>query len=192
MNNLNSFFTLFNTQQSIVAVDKCHAFHIIGSLISKKPEKVLEVGIGTGFLSAGLLMGIRYNQKGTLTCVDNWQDWNGIEPPEIANLRAAGVNVVAPIAEKDFIMNCPDNEYDFVISDGDHLNSGSWVDEYFRITKANGFIFFHDTNIHDVFPSLSLIEPRVKELDLPYYHFTKNTRPDEHCERGLMFVINKK
>ena len=191
MINLNNFFTLFNTQQSIVAVDKCHALQIIGSLISKKPDKVLEVGIGTGFLSAGLVMGLNYNQKGSLTCVDNWHDWHGVEPPEISRLRAAGVTIVAPVAERDFIANCPSNEYDFIIADGDHHHSGEWVDEYFRIAKPGAFIYFHDTNQHDVFPSLALIEKRTKELGLPYFHFTQSSRPDEHCERGLMFVINK-
>lgn len=191
MDNMNSFFSLFNNPQSIVAVDKSHALYVVGALLSKKPEKVLEVGIGTGFLSMGLLMGLRYNKKGTLTCVDNWMDWQGIEPPEMSSLRDAGVNIIAPIAEKDFVMNCPSNEYDFIISDGDHLNSGEWVDEYLRITKPDGFMFFHDTNQHDVFPSLALIEKRVKELDLPYFHFTQSSRTDEHCERGLLFVINR-
>ena len=192
MHNLNSFFSLFNDQQSIVAVDKSHALYIIGSLLSKKPDRVLEIGIGTGFLSAGLVMGLRYNQKGTLTCVDNWQDWQGVEPQEISILRSAGINLVAPVSEEEFILSCPEDEYDFVVSDGDHFNSGSWVDEYFRITKPDGFMYFHDTNQHDVFPSLALIEKRVKELNLPHFHFTQSSRPDEFCERGLLFVINKK
>lgn len=173
-------------------MDYCHYLQIVGSLVAKKPEKILEVGIGTAMLTVGLLMGMRYNQKGHLTCVDNWRDWKGVEPSEIEALREAGVTVVAPVDERTFLSTCATGTYDFVISDGDHYNSGAWVDEYFRITKPEGFIYFHDTNNQDMFPALALITQRVKQLGLPHYHFTQSSRNDERCERGLLFVINRK
>ncbi len=193
MNNLKSYFELLErADQQDVGMDTCHYLQIIGSLVAKKPQQVLEVGVGTALLTVGLVMALRYNQCGVLTCVDNWADWQGVEPPEIASLREAGVTVVAPVEERRFITECPSNMYDFVISDGDHKNSGSWVDDYFRITKPDGFIYFHDTNNHDRFPSLSRIEDHVKGLGLPYFHFTQSSRPDERCERGLLFVVNRK
>lgn len=193
MNNLKSYFDLLErTEKQDVGMDMCHYLQIIGALVAKKPQQVLEVGVGTALLSVGLLMGLRYNQCGELTCVDNWGDWHGVEPPEIDTLREAGVTVLAPLDECTFVRECPSNLYDFVVSDGDHSNSGSWVDEYFRITKPEGFIYFHDTNNHDKFPSLSRVEARVKELGLPHFHFVHSSRPDEHCERGLLFVINRK
>jgi hypothetical protein len=137
-------------------------------------------------------MGLRFNQRGKLTCVDNWFDWHGIEPPEISAFRESGVSVVAPVEEKSFIEGCPSDSFDFVVSDGDHRNSGSWVDEYFRITKPDGFIYFHDTNNKEVFPSIARIEQRVMQLKLPHFHFTQSSRDDERCERGLLLVINNK
>lgn len=193
MDNLKSFFNLLaEADMQDVGMDTCHYLQILGSLVSKKPDKVLEVGIGTAFLTVGLMMGLRYNQSGTLTCIDNWSDWGGIEPAEIADLRGAGVEVVAPISEKEFLSTCPANEFDFVVADGDHKNCGTWVDEYFRITKPDGFIYFHDTNNTERFPTLKLVEQRVKELGLPHYHFTRNSRADERCDRGLLLVINRK
>ena len=192
MHNLGAFINLLSeTGGQDAGMDICHYMQIIGALVARKPQKVLEVGIGTALLTTGLVMGINFNQSGSLTCVDNWNDWNGVEPSEISILREAGVTVVAPVDEQQFIASCPDNSYDFVVSDGDHRNSWSWVDGYLRITKPDGFIYFHDTN-NCLFPSLSKIMDRVKELGLPHYHFTQNSRADECCERGLLFVINKK
>jgi predicted O-methyltransferase YrrM len=193
MDNIKGYIDLLGrAEPQDAGMDACHYLQIVGSLIAKKPDRVLEVGIGTALLTVGLIMGLRYNRCGTLTCVDNWGDWHGAEPPDIESLREAGVTVIAPVEELQFLRDCPDNAYDFIISDGDHRNSGSWVDEYFRITKPDGFMYFHDTNNYGTFPSLALIMTRVKELQLPYYHFTQSSRVDERCERGLLFVINKK
>jgi predicted O-methyltransferase YrrM len=185
-----SFFARCKTQES--AMDVCHYLQIIGSLLAKKPEQVLEVGIGTAQLTAALVMGLRYNGTGVLTCVDNWSEWRGVEPAGIVALRESGVRVVAPVSERNFLSECPDNTYDFVISDGDHRNVDQWVDDYFRITRPNGFIYFHDTNNNSMFPAISRVLERVQELGLPYYHFIKSTRPEERCERGLLLVVNEK
>lgn len=193
MNNIKAYVELLaQSTTEYVGMDSSHYLHIVGSLLAKKPEKVLEIGIGTAMLTVGLVMGLRYNQKGTLTCVDNWFDWHGNEPPGIDSLREAGVTVCAPMEESAFLATCPDNAYDFVVSDGDHTNSGNWVDEYFRITAPDGFIFFHDANNHEMFPALAQIEKRVKALGLPHFHFVQSSRGDERCDRGLLFVINKK
>ena len=63
-----------------VAIDDPHAVLIFGLAVSHKPERVLEVGVGSGFLTQTLLNAVQYNQRGTLTCVDNWFDTGGEEP----------------------------------------------------------------------------------------------------------------
>lgn len=192
MENIKAYLDLLcKSEQHEIAMDSNHCLHIIGSLLSKKPDNVLEIGIGKATLTAGLVMGLRYNRKGRLTCVDNWIDWGGNEPSEIAVLREAGVTIIAPVEEKDFLYGCPSNSYDFVVSDGDHFNCDQWVDQYIRITKPDGFIYFHDTN-NCMFPNLDTIRQRVKQLGLPHFHFTQSSREDEQCERGLLFVINTK
>ena len=61
-----------------------------------------------------------------------------------------------------------------------------------RIVGHDGFLFFHDTNQPDIFPGLAEIESQVRQRGLPYFHFKDQSRPDERCERGWLFVINKK
>jgi predicted O-methyltransferase YrrM len=173
------------------AVDLAHNMFLFGCVVSKKPRHVLEMGMGTGYVTASLIYALSYNRAGDLTCVDNWFDWGGREPEWIGQIRSAGVRVVAPMDEHAFLRSSPDNAYDLVISDADHFHSHSWVDEYFRITSPDGFIFFHDTN-SDMFPNLKTIVERIGALNLPHYHFTESTRPDENCGRGWLFVINKK
>jgi len=193
MEHIKAFIDLLGRSDSQeAAMDSCHYLQIVGSLVAKKPENILEVGIGTALLTAGLVMGMRYNQCGCLTCVDNWSDWHGVEPPEITTLREAGVTVMAPVEERVFLSGCATDTYDFVVSDGDHKNSGTWVDEYIRITKPEGIIYFHDTNNLGMFPKLGLIKQRVLQLGLPHYHFLQSSRKDERCERGLLFVVNRK
>lgn len=194
MQNLQECFNLilnYNNNNKF-AIDRCHNIFLIGALLSKKPENILELGIGTAYVTLSIIHAIAYNKKGRLTSVDNFSDWEGQEPEGIKKIREAGVNVVAPVEEKEFVSNCASDTYDFLISDADHFNSGLWVNNHLRITQHDGFMFFHDTNLKEMFPNLALIEKRIKELGLPYYHFTENSRPDENCERGWLFVINKK
>ena len=108
-----------------------------------------------------------------------------------AHLRSAGVNLVAPIDERSYLAKCPDGTYDFLISDADHVNSGTWIDEHLRVVRSGGFLFFHDTNDVETYPNMALITGRVRELDLYHYHFTECSRPDEQCHRGWLFVIKR-
>ena len=194
MENLRQYFDHILTfdYSSSSAVDRCHNLFLIGALLSKKPDHVLELGIGTGSVTFGLIHALRYNGKGKLTCVDNWFDWGGREPAGIEKIRAAGVNVVAPKDEAQFVKDCPSDAYDFLISDADAFLSGLWIDEHLRITADKGFMFFHNTNRNADLPNLALIEKRLKELGLYYYHFTEKSRSDEHCDAGWLFAINDK
>lgn len=186
-----SFVSGFDNSNN-VALDRSHNLFLFGSLVSRKPADVLELGIGSGYLSWTCVYALRYNGRGTLTSVDNWLDWKGAEPPIAARLRAEGVNVAAPITEEEFVRTSETDAYDFLISDADHRRSGGWIDEHLRITRHDGFMFFHDTNHEDRYRGLRAIEQRIKELRLPYFHFTESSRPDERCERGWLFAVNKK
>jgi predicted O-methyltransferase YrrM len=175
-----------------VAVDRAHNVFLMGALLSRKPRDILELGVGSGFVTRTLLEGVRFNGVGRVTAVDSWADWSGSEPPVIGELRAAGVNVVAPVTEETFVHEAPDDGFDFLVSDADHRRSGTWIDEHLRIIRHDGFMFFHDTNHESRFKALGLIEKRIRELGLPSYHFTESTLPDERCDRGWLFAINKK
>ena len=175
-----------------VAIDVAHNLFLIGALVARKPERVLELGIGSGYVTRSLLHGLRYNQRGTLTSVDNFLDWKGAEPPYVQEFRAMGAEIVAPMEEKEFVFAARTDAYDFMVSDADHSRSGTWIDEHLRIVSDDGFMFFHDTNHQTKYKSLKLIEKRIRELGLPYYHFTRNSRADERCDRGWLFAINRK
>ncbi len=194
MENLREYFDHILTfeHSSATPIDRCHNLFLVGALLSKKPDNILELGIGTGYVTASLIYALRYNGKGKLTCVDNWFDWGGQEPPGMEKIRAAGVKVVAPMDEAQFVKDCPSDAYDFLISDADAFLSGLWIDEHLRITADKGFMFFHNTNRIADLPNLALIEKRLKELGLYYYHFTEKSRPDERCDVGWLFGINDK
>ena len=171
-----------------VAIDDPHALLIFGLAVSHKPQQVLEIGVGSGFLTRTLLNAVDYNQCGTLTCVDNWFDTEGKEPKFFDALRSRGAGFVFS-SEKEFVKGCKAEAYDFILSDGDHFNSGEWIDDTLRILRPGGVVVFHDTNQPDVFPSLGKIVKRVEELGLFHYHFIQKSRKDERTDRGLLLVF---
>src|SRR5437868_6044024 len=120
MENIDALQQYFNLltgfQPQERAVDHAHNLFLMGALLSRKPQQVLELGIGTGFVSWTLLRGLQFNGTGHLTCVDNFIDWDGQLPAGLDQLVAAGVKVVGPIDEGDFLRSCPSDAYDFVIS----------------------------------------------------------------------------
>jgi predicted O-methyltransferase YrrM len=193
MSELQPYFDMLLTfdHGNIVALDRAHGMFLVGAVLSKKPQNVLELGIGTGYITASLIHALRYNGCGRLTSVDNWTDWGGREPEGINNLRQAGVNVVT-MGEGEFVRQAPTDTYDLLISDADHFNSQNWLDEHLRITGHDAFLFFHDTNQPQVFPGLATLEEKIRGKGLPYYHFKTNSRAGEHCDRGWLFVMNKK
>jgi predicted O-methyltransferase YrrM len=193
MQALKDYFAMLETFDHVgnsVAIDRCHNMFMMGALLAKKPADILELGVGSGYVTISLIHGLRYNGRGRLTCVDNWADARGAVMEDlVADLRKLGVEVVAPVEEYSFVSGCPTGAYDFLISDADHVNSGTWVDEHLRIVRSGGFLFFHDTNQLKEFPNMALIEKRVRELNLCHYHFKESSRSDEQCERGWLFVM---
>jgi predicted O-methyltransferase YrrM len=170
------------------AIDLNHNLLLMGAVMSKKPETVLELGIGTGLASWSILTALKYNERGRLVCVDNWHDSGGIEPGHVAPIRQAGAEIVVS-DEESFVKSCPSDSFDLLVSDADHTRSGLWLEEHLRIVKDNGFLFFHDTN-NPAWPTLHSIPGRVSHL--PHHHFTENSRADERCQRGWLWVINRK
>jgi len=110
MNNINQILisledVLKNRGNRYTAsVDLCHGLFLLGALTSAKPKNILELGIGPAFASEILCAGIKYNGIGKLTCIDNLADLGGNLPNEkLIFLRENGVNIIAPIDEKDFV-----------------------------------------------------------------------------------------
>lgn len=170
------------------AIDVAHNFFLAAAVMAKKPDTILELGVGTGFATFALVTAVQFNGKGHITAVDNWADWNGKEPEFTAHMRADGVEIVTA-TEHEFLKASPSDQYDILISDADHYNSGHWLDEHLRVARHDAFLFFHDTN-SPKWPSLVTIPQRLSHL--PHYHFRECSRPDERCDRGWLFVINKK
>jgi predicted O-methyltransferase YrrM len=193
MHELTPYFQLLSSfnNSNIVAIDLAHDMFLVGAVLARKPERILELGVGSGYVTHSLLHAIRYNRKGKLTSVDNWADWQGAEPPFAANLRAAGVSLIVS-GEEEFVRAAPDNAYDMLISDADHFRSSGWLDQHLRIVASDGFLFFHDTNQPRMFPGLATVEGQIRDRGLLHFHFKESSRPDERCERGWLFVINKK
>lgn len=181
------------TKPNGAAIDIPHGVLILGALISAKPTNILEIGIGTGFITNLLLQGIEYNGIGQLTSIDNFHDLGGNLPNSTLDILKTkqNINIIAPIEEKDFVYSCQENQFDFLVSDGDHLHSGEWVDQIFKIMKPNAFMFFHDTNNKD-YPNLKNYQIKSQESNRPNYLFHKSSRNDENCDRGILMVINSK
>jgi len=193
MHELTPYFNLLSSfnNANAVAIDLAHNVFLVGAVLARKPERVLELGVGSGYVTNSLLHALRFNRKGKLTSVDNWFDWKGVEPAFVAALRAAGVSVVVS-SEEDFVRSAPDDAYDFLVSDADHFKSASWLDQHLRIVQHDGFLFFHDTNQPRTFPGLATIEEQIKTRGLPHFHFKESSRPEERCQRGWLFAINQK
>ena len=191
-NELAGYFQLLaRGNPSAAAIDIAHNLFLVGAAVAKKPSRLLELGIGSAFVTQSLLHALRFNGKGRLTSVDNWLDWNGSPPPFVDGLRSAGVNVIVA-SEEEFVRASPDDAYDFLVSDADHFNSAAWLDQHLRIVEHDGFLFFHDTNQPRRFAGLATIERQISERGLPHFHFKESSRPEERCERGWLFVVNKK
>jgi predicted O-methyltransferase YrrM len=187
-NLLDAIHICFDAPADERAIDRNHAMLIMSESLSAKPRRILEIGVGTTMISRLLLAAIEYNGVGTLTCVDNWNDFGGVMPsPYMGILREA---TVITASEKAYLDTLPNDAYDMLVSDADH--SGDWCDHHFRVTSPGATLFFHDTNSPDEWPGLARTVEYVREHGWSYRHFTKISRPDERCGRGLLMVTNGK
>lgn len=175
------------------AIDIPHGMLIFSTLLSAKPLNILEIGIGTGFITNLILEGINYNQLGQLTSIDNFHDLGGNLPNStLEQLKTkSNIKIIAPIEEREFVFKSSENEFDFLVSDGDHLHAGEWADQIFKIMKPNSFMFFHDVN-NPGYPNLMNYKILAEKYNKPNFLFTRSSRKDEECERGLLMVVNNK
>lgn len=174
------------------AIDVAHGALILGALASCKAKDILEIGIGTGFISNILFETIQYNQIGNLTCVDNFHDLGGNFPNKtLEDLKSKKINIIAPMQEREFVFSCKENSFDFLVSDGDHQRAGEWADQIFKIMKPNAVMFFHDVS-NPGYINLKNYKTRSDSLGKPNFLFDTSSRSDEDCHRGILMVINKK
>jgi predicted O-methyltransferase YrrM len=171
------------------SMDIAHAALIASMVLSLKPARVLELGIGTGYLTKALLLALRTNGQGSLLCVDNWHDWDGRRPEHINELEEWGAKVVVS-SEEVFVRSCEREQFDLVVSDADHFSSYKWFEGTLGLVARDGVAFFHDTNQPDNFPGLAELPRRAKELGLPYYHYAASDGESDRCHRGLLMVLN--
>ncbi len=167
-----------------VSVDGCHAALVFGLAVSLKPERVLELGIGAGYVTRTLLAAIKYNGIGSLTCVDNWKDWDGLRPPLADELELSGAKVVNA-NEADFLVSCFDGQFDLVFSDADHRNAAVHLPLLTRVCRPGGLILAHDVASDD-------FRAAVRYTGCPHHVFDTSSLPTERCERGLLMLWNTK
>lgn len=188
-----NFVTSFKAAND-VSIDSCHGMLVFSLIVSHKPKRVLELGIGNGYTTKTILYALRYNGSGVLDTIDNFHDWggNGSDPVIVRTLREIkelGASVYAPIAEKTFVFGVAENTYDFVVSDADHHHCGEWTDQIFRITRPNGIIVVHDVSSYT---SPHRYVDEAKRLGKPFMVFAESSRKDETCANGIAVIHNTK
>ena len=190
LHNISRLFEYFADypRNSSVAIDLVHDVLISGVILARKPKRVLELGVGSGFLSGMIIKALDVNGEGSLTCVDNLHDWKGAKPLQIQKLEKHERVTVVLKDEYAFLKECPAGRYDLIISDGDHAHSFFFLKELFNAAQKGAILFFHDTN-NSMFPHLRRIEKIVKASGLSCYHFKEKSLPEERTDRGLLFVV---
>jgi len=191
MINIKKFYEfLRGFKWSNQQIDVAHNCLIFGAVLSSKPDNVLELGMGGGYVTTAMLCALNYNGKPfQLTSVDNWHDWKGKEPSHAAGLRKQGVNIVVE-DEGRFVRNQPDWKYDFIVLDGDHHRGGEWAEDILRIIHPGGLMFVHDVNM-EAYPSLKRYVELSKDYGMSHFIFSKNSRQGEQCNRGLLMAVRR-
>jgi len=182
------FDVINNHDWSQVSIDKCHAAVIYGAAVALKPTKVLEVGIGAGFVTKVLLAALEYNTVGQLTSVDNWNDWSGAEPEHVAELRRQGCNVVVS-DERKFAETCTE-KFDLIMVDGNHRKGGKWADKFIDMLNDGGILFAHDLDLPR-YSGLLRYRELAEERRLNHFTFGQSSLPAEMCHRGLIMITKK-
>lgn len=170
-----------------VIMDLAHVQLITGIIRAHKPARLLEFGIGSGFLSRAMLLACACNQRGQLTCVDNAHDWQGQPPPHFRQLAADGVNLVIA-AEADFLSTHRET-YNLLVCDGDHEHTDAHAPQILKLAADGAFLFFHDT-ANSQFPNLRTLKACAAYSGLAHHEFTAVSAPGERTDRGLLLVIN--
>jgi predicted O-methyltransferase YrrM len=168
-----------------VMMDDCHIDLIHALVLSAKPKSILEIGIGSGATTLALLDAVKMNGNGaTVTCVDNFGDWNGHSPEGFDRLPA-GLRFV--LSSEEGFVKSTDRTFDFVVSDADHAHTGEWFKETLALVNPGGILIYHDaTSPHC--PSVCSVVDQARAMVLPLMIFNKSSQPWEQCERGLLII----
>jgi predicted O-methyltransferase YrrM len=172
-----------------VIMDLAHIQLIGGIVLAEKPANILEIGIGTGFLSRTLLLACECNHRGTVTCVDNAHDWGGAAPAHFKTLSAQGANIV--LADEHEFLVQDSGSYNLIVCDGDHTRTHAEAHRIFALAADAAFVFFHDT-ASPQFPNLRDIVTTARSCGFPHHEFTSVIDPTERTDRGLLMVINRR
>lgn len=171
------------TDRPNVMIDKAHAALVYSTIISSKPSSILEIGIGSAFTTISILHAIKYNNKGKLTCVDNWHDCVGVEPPLATELRSKEVDIIVS-DEYTFVSSCK-NKFDLIMVDGNHNDGHKWADKTLDLMNPGGILFAHDIRSY---PNLGVYETLSKERSLSYRIFDQSSLQGERCDRGFIVI----
>lgn len=182
----NFIQNFYYNQAPHVMIDRNHNSLIYSTAICSKPKEILELGIGSGFITYVLLYAIQYNCIGKITSVDNWSDW-GSKPPEIQNLINYGVCVIES-EEETFVRNAKKGFYDLIVVDGNHNDGHKWASETLDLLSPGGVLFAHDIIL---FPNLGIYKKLAEERNLSYKIYSTSTRKDERCDRGFIVIYNE-
>lgn len=139
--------------------------------MSLKPKTILELGYGTGLTNGILRKGIRFNQLGELTVVDNFYDGVVFQTPGLI------------IDSEEHFVHTTEQRFDFIVSDADHHNSHKWATKTFSLLNPNGIVVFHDVTC-SLFSNLRSILTALPNGIL----FNQSSIPGEECDRGLYVV----
>lgn len=173
----------------IVAIDEAHASLVMSLVASRKPRTLLELGFGTGQSCRAILSGLAFNGLSySFDLVDNWLDFGGQPPAEIAKPDYASVKVTTS-GEKEFVFACQ-RTFEFIFSDADHHHTQEWFDHvYENLLAKEGVLIYHDVTNTALFPNLIRIYDDAVRRGLHHMLFNYNSRPDERCDRGMLVLF---
>ncbi len=180
----------FEAYVEAVKIDDCHVSLIFSLVKSHKPNSVLELGFGSGNSAKAILSACGYNQKKCkYTLVDNWMDFGRKIPDEFQEYLDENWTIdVVTSEEKDYIDSCSET-FDFILSDADHSSCHRWFDRVYNdILNPGGILIYHDVTSPE-YKNLYGIVVVCALKGLSHVVFSKSSRPDERCERGLLVIF---
>jgi predicted O-methyltransferase YrrM len=165
-----------------VSIDTAHSALIMGLVLSLKPARVLELGLGSGITGELIVRCLEYNGIGAYTLVEGFVDSGGSRTTDPTWLRTTD-EIVASM-ESDYVSKSESGQFDFILSDADHLHAHLHVANTIRICRPGGIVVWHDT-ANSSFPSLAEIPSRARNLGCHVVQFNRESRADERTGRGL-------
>ena len=169
------------------SMDKPHCLLVYALAVSNKPWKLLEIGIGAGYVTEALYQAIKYNGIGDLITIDNFHDWKGCEPSFLPHIKQ--ISMFTKSNEQEFVKTATKNYYDFIVLDADHNHSHEWAEQVYDLGEPSSTFIIHDINYA---PNLRRYLDIAKERGYSHFIFDKSSRKDEGCEVGLLIVRKDK